>query len=100
MEIYFIILTDRFLSFHEYSKPHDGLDLDGRWHHLLTRYNHDLLSHPKLLQYRKMIEQAGAALDNCWGLIDGTVRPVCRPSENQRATYDGHKRVHSIKFQA
>lgn len=53
----------------------------GRWHHLLTRYNHDLLSPPKLLQYAQVIEQAGAALDNCWGFVDGTVRPVCRPSE-------------------
>ena len=72
----------------------------GRWHHLLTRYNHDLLSPPKLLQYANVIQQAGAALDNCWGFVDGTVRPVCRPNENQRVIYNGHKRVHSIKFQA
>ena len=71
-----------------------------RWHHLLTRYNHDLLSPPKLRQYADAIQQAGAALDNCWGFIDGTVRPVCRPNENQRSIYNGHKRVHSIKFQA
>ena len=67
----------------------------GRWHHLLTRY--DLLSPPKLL-HAQVIEQAGAALDNCWGFVDGTVRPVCRPSENQRVICNGHKRVHSIKF--
>ena len=72
----------------------------GRWHHLLTRYNHDLLSPPKLLQYAEAIGQAGAALNNCWGFVDGTVRPVCRPNENQRVIYNGHKRVHSIKFQA
>ena len=56
-----------------------------RWYHLLTRYNHDLLSPPKILQYAEAIEQAGAALNNCWGFVDGTVRPVCRPNENQRA---------------
>ena len=72
----------------------------GRWHHLLTRYNHDLLSPPKLRQYTDAIQQAGAALDNCWGFIDGTVRPVCRPKENQRSIYNGHKPVHCIKFQA
>ena len=72
----------------------------GRWHHLLTRYNHDLLSPPKLLQYDQVIAKGGAALDNCWGFVDGTARPVCRPSENQRAIYNGRKRVHSIKFQA
>ena len=70
------------------------------WHHLLTQYNHDLLSPPKLLQYAQVIEQVGAALDNCWGFVDRTVRPVCRPSENQRVLHNGHKRVHSIKFQA
>ena len=71
-----------------------------RCHHLLTRYNHDLLSPPTLRQYADAIQQVGAALDNCWGFIDGTVRPVCRPNENQRSIYNGHKRVHSIKFQA
>ena len=30
----------------------------GRWHHLLTRYNHDLLSPPKLRQYGDAIQQA------------------------------------------
>ena len=47
-----------------------------------------------------MIKQAGATLDNFWEFVDGTVRLVCRPSENQRVIYNGHKRVHSIKFQA
>ena len=40
------------------------------------------------------------ALDNCWRFIDGTVRPICRPKENQRMVYDGHKRVHALKFQS
>ncbi|ETP37297.1 hypothetical protein F442_14888 [Phytophthora nicotianae P10297] len=34
-----------------------------------------------------------------WGFIDGTVRPVCRPSLGQEALYNGHKRVHAFKFQ-
>ena len=42
----------------------------------------------------------GAPLDSCWGFVDGTVRPICRPGENQRILYNGHKRVHSIKFQS
>ena len=37
----------------------------GRWHHPLTRYNHDLLSPPKPFQYADAIQHAGAALDNC-----------------------------------
>ena len=47
-----------------------------------------------------MIYRSGAALENCWRFIDGTVWPVCRPGENQRAIYNGHKRVHPIKFQS
>ncbi|OWZ12983.1 hypothetical protein PHMEG_00013767 [Phytophthora megakarya] len=34
-----------------------------------------------------------------WGFIDGTVRPICRPSTGQQAMYNGHKRVHAMKFQ-
>ena len=32
--------------------------------------------------------------------MDGTVRPICRPEENQRSVYNGHKRVHALKFQS
>ncbi len=39
------------------------------------------------------------ALENCRGFVDGTVRPICRPGENQCIMYNGHKRVHAIKFQ-
>jgi hypothetical protein len=37
---------------------------------------------------------------NCWGFVDGTVHPVCRPGRNQQIIYNGHKRVHSIQFQS
>ena len=42
----------------------------------------------------------GAALRNCFGFVDGTVRPIPRPGENQRVVYNGHKRVHGLKFQS
>ena len=51
-------------------------------------------------EYANAIHAAGAALDNCWGFVDGTVRPICRPGEHQRVVYNGHKRVHAIKFQS
>jgi hypothetical protein len=38
--------------------------------------------------------------DNCFGFIDGTVRPICRPKQNQKTVYNGHKRVHALKFQS
>ncbi|CAH3023901.1 unnamed protein product [Porites evermanni] len=30
----------------------------------------------------------------------GTVRGICRPETNQRVVYNGHKRVHGLKFQS
>ncbi|KAL9977147.1 hypothetical protein ACROYT_G014520 [Oculina patagonica] len=32
--------------------------------------------------------------------MDGTVRPIARPGERQRVLYNGHKRVHALKFQS
>ena len=69
-------------------------------HHLITRYNHDLLSSANLVLYADAVHRSGAGLDNCWVFIDGTVRAVCRPDVNQRAIHNGHKRVHFIKFQS
>lgn len=52
--------------------------------------------------YQKFSRQihAKCPLDNCIGFIDGTVRAMCRPSREQQTSYNGHKRVHSIKFQS
>ena len=32
--------------------------------------------------------------------MDGTVRPTCKPKHDQRAVYNGHKRVDALKFQS
>ena len=50
--------------------------------------------------FANAIHDKGAPLENCWGFVDGTVRPLCRPGENQRIMYNGHKKVHTIKFQS
>ena len=42
----------------------------------------------------------GGTLDNCFGFVDGTVRPVSKPGEQQTIVYNGHKRVHALKFQS
>ena len=42
----------------------------------------------------------GVALDNCFGIVDGTVRPISKPGVNQRTVYNGQKRVHAFKFQS
>ena len=69
-------------------------------HQRLTQWNQFLLSPASLQEYADAIHRAGAALDSCFGFIDGTVRPICRPGKEQRLVYNGHKRVHSLKFQS
>ena len=68
--------------------------------HCILNWNHDLLNPAKLQSYSDAVVAKGAALDNCFGFIDGTVRPLSRPGEFQRVVYNGHKRVHALKFQS
>ena len=66
----------------------------------LRNLNQPWLPPQHLQMYAHAIHNRGAALDNCWGFIDGTVKPICRPKDNQREVYNGHKRVHALKFQS
>ena len=50
--------------------------------HKITEWNHALLS-PALQTYADAVNAKGAALNNCFGFIDGTVIPIARPGENQ-----------------
>ena len=75
-------------------------EIFNRFSHLLTNLDQPWLSPQNLQIFTEAIHNKGAALDNCWGFIDGTVRPICRPGRNQRVVYNGHKRVHAIKFQS
>ena len=68
--------------------------------HKLTEWNLDILDPTSLERYAEVVFAKGAPLHNCFGFIDGTVRPISRPGENQRLVYNGHKRVHSLKFQS
>ena len=70
------------------------------WGHLLTNFQQNWLDPQSLDNFANVIHQYGAPLDNCWGFIDGTVRPISRPGHNQRILYNGHKKIHSIKFQS
>ena len=69
------------------------------WSHLLEDWVKPWLSPQSLRTYADVIHGKGA-LDNVWGFIDGTVRPCSRPRQDQRAIYNGHKKVHGIKFQS
>ena len=67
---------------------------------LLTNLNQPWLSTHQLQEFADALHHKGAPLSNCWGFIDGTVRPICRPSQKQRNLYNGYKRIHAIKFQS
>ena len=64
----------------------------------LTNWNQTFLNPAKLEEYAQAISDRSAALKNCFGFTDGTVRPICRPNQNQRVVYNGHKKVHGLKF--
>ena len=64
----------------------------------ISQWNCDVLSPPMLQEYADVIHGKGAPLNNCFGFIDGTVRPISRPGQHQRIVYNGHKRVHSLKL--
>ena len=66
--------------------------------HRLTQWNHQIMSLALLQTYADSVSAQGAPLNNCFGFIDGTVRPICRPAELQEVVYNGHKRVHALKF--
>ena len=50
--------------------------------------------------YNNAITAKGSPLNNCFGFIDGTVRPISKPGQNQHVVCNGHKRVHGVKFQS
>ena len=72
----------------------------GMWGNWLSGLNQPWLAPGSLQNFADSVHHAGAALDNCWGFVDGTVRAISRPLENQRVVYNGRKRVHSLKYQA
>ncbi|XP_042150753.1 uncharacterized protein LOC120849884 [Ixodes scapularis] len=60
---------------------------------------HTWLNRASLDEFSEAVRAKGAPLQNCWGFVDGTARPICRPTEDQRLYFSGHKRVHAIKYQ-
>ena len=68
--------------------------------HLLQDFNQTWLSPQQLERYATAISDKGSPLEQSWSFIDGTVTPACLPGSNQRVPYNGHKRIHAIKFQS
>lgn len=65
--------------------------------HRISQWNRDVLSSPLLQEYA---DAKGSPVENCFGFIDGAVRRITRPNQQQRIVYNGHKRVRSLKFQS
>ncbi|XP_037555584.1 uncharacterized protein LOC119432490 [Dermacentor silvarum] len=75
--------------------------IESNFGHLLRDVNnHKWLDLAALQEFSHAVHSKGAPLTNCWGFIDGTARPICRPSENQKIFFSGHKRTHAVKYQS
>ena len=57
--------------------------------HRISEYNHSILDPTLLHVYRNAVSAKGADLDNCFGFVDGTVRPIFRSGDMQRTVYNG-----------
>ena len=56
--------------------------------HRIQQLNCQLLRPRNLKYYAVVVHRKGAPLDNCFGFVDGTVRPIFRPECNQRIVYN------------
>ena len=65
---------------------------------LINTMNQAWLSRNCFQLFADVIYAKGAPSDTCWDFFDGTVRSYCRPGINQGIVYNGHKRVHNMKF--
>ena len=58
-------------------------DVYANYSNPLHYFNQPWLSPAALQEYSAFVHEKGAPLQNCFGFIDGTVRPLCRPGEHQ-----------------
>ena len=71
-------------------------DIDNRSKFLLETIQHPLYNLNDLAE----ITARQCPLTSCIGFVDGTVRPMCRPSRFQEMVFNGHKRKHALKYQS
>ena len=50
-------------------------------HHRITSWNRSILNPLAIQQYVDAVSDKGASLNNCFGFVAGTVRPICKPGE-------------------
>jgi hypothetical protein len=56
------------------------------------------ISEEDLLRFSAAVNRKSGC-DVCFGFLDGTVRPVCKPKDAQAELYNGKDRVHALKYQ-
>ena len=72
-----------------------------RWGFLLRDMNEATwISADRLQSFSQATVNRGAPYANIFGFVDGTIRPICRSSNDQREFYSGQKRLHGLKFQS
>lgn len=67
-----------------------------KFHHGLR--NPRVLSAAELQTFAAGVQRV-SGVDVCFGFLDGTVRPVCKPKDAQGELYNGKDRVHALKYQ-
>jgi hypothetical protein len=68
------------------------------FHHLLDSFNKECLTPRMLETFADKVQEKGGLLPDIWGFINRTICSITCPSWNQRQAYNGHKRIHAIKF--
>ncbi|XP_055329421.1 uncharacterized protein LOC129582055 [Paramacrobiotus metropolitanus] len=58
--------------------------IDHNFSQLLHSLDRPWLNEESLTTYAAAIEKKGGTVKNCFGFIDGTARPICRPKRLQR----------------
>ena len=70
------------------------------WGDLITEpLTKPYLTAERVASYEDAIRRKSGVEWQVWGFIDGTVRRICRPGHHQRDYYNGHKRIHALKYQ-
>lgn len=69
------------------------------WRPLLN-FNPKFHTPERLDHYAACIATAGSPIFDIWGFIDGTIKEMCRPVEDQDVVYNGYKKHHALKYQA
>ena len=67
--------------------------------YLILAIDHPWFQQEPLETYAAAIHTKGTSLRNCFGIIDGSVWPIFRPTKYQNFFHNGHKKVRALKIQ-